>query len=49
MVLWTFIYFQRFISLHDVTILHDHNAITHGHGFHLVMGNINHGCLETGM
>src|ERR1700722_1332883 len=34
---------QRIGYLHDETVAHDANAITHGHSLNLVMGNVNHG------
>src|SRR5260370_4483717 len=37
---------QRIGYLHDETVAHDANAITHGHRLNLVMGNVNHGITE---
>ena len=31
----------------DKAIAHHDDAVTHGHGFHLVMGHINHRGIET--
>jgi hypothetical protein len=35
-----FIDVQRSTNLLHPTILHDDNAVRHGHGFHLVMGDV---------
>src|SRR5215471_2095829 len=34
-------------DLLDKTVPHDHDTVPHGHGFHLVMGHVNHRGIET--
>lgn len=40
---------ERLVDLHDVAPVHDADAIAHGHGFDLVVGDIDHGRGETGV
>ncbi|CSI59368.1 Uncharacterised protein [Vibrio cholerae] len=32
--------------MRDKTRIQHHNFVRHGHGFHLVMGNVNHGAAQ---
>ncbi len=40
---WIFVEFHGRADLFDFASLQNDNAVGHGHGFHLVMGHINHG------
>lgn len=38
--------FQRCPHLHDASVAHDAHALAHGHGFDLIMGDVNDGFAE---
>src|SRR5262249_38949487 len=47
LVLRLIINFHGWTDLLDKAIAHDYDTVPHGHGFHLVMGHINHRGIET--
>ena len=47
LVRWSVVKIQRAANLLNEAVFHDDNAIAHGHSLDLVVGNIDHGRLQT--